>query len=167
MHEKQMLGFLSLRYESLMCNCVQLFPCAVSNNHSDPTSPVQNLTVTAVTGNTTNVSWVRPEIGTLHGALTHYVVVYNRTILSGETSNFTTNSEQVPAGSDPAQTDFSYQIMGLTAGSRYDISLEPCRMAVCGPAATTSTNTSNAGKSDCVQSALGTIRNIYPIFILA
>ena len=116
----------------------------------------------AVTGNTTNVSWVRPDIGTLHGALTHYVVVYNRTILSGVTSNFTTNSEQVPAGSDPAQTVFSYQILGLTAGSRYEISIEPCRMAVCGPAATTSTNTSNAGTSDCVQSALGTVRNIHP-----
>ena len=149
-----------------MCDCVQLLPCAVSNNHSDPTSPVQNLTVVAVTGNTTNVSWVRPDIGTLHGALTHYVVVYNRTILSGETgpSHFTTNSEQVPAGSDPTQTNFSYQILGLTAGSRYEISIEPCRMAVCGPAATTSTNTSNAGMSDCVQSALGTIRNIHPIF---
>ena len=122
----------------------------------------------AVTGNTTSVSWVRPEIATLHGALTHYMVVYNRTILSGETgpSHFTTNSEQVPAGSDPTQTNFSYQIMGLTAGSRYEISIEPCRMAVCGPAATTSTNTSNAGKSDCVQSALGTIRDIHAVFLL-
>ena len=114
----------------------------------------------AVTHDTATVAWNRPGIATLHGALTHYMVVYNRTILSGETgpSHFTTNSVQVTAG-DPAQTDFSYQITGLTAGSRYAISIKPCRTPVCGPAALTSTNTNNAGKPDCVQSALGTLQH--------
>ena len=108
-----------------------------------PQKPVDNLSITPQS-TALHLQWTRPDLLSLRGALTHYKIVYNRTLLSGVAFNLTTASLTVSVSS-PMNTQFSQVIDGLTAGSRFEVSVEPCRLSICGPAAKRAVNTTEIG----------------------
>ena len=122
-----------------------LFPSA------EPTSPVQNLGVMG-TGQTVRVTWNRPNLETLRGALTHYKIVYNRTKLAGIAHHMISNSVDVNV-TLATKEDYSHDVANLSSGSEYVFSVEPCRrstpssslVVVCGPLDSGTIQTGNKG----------------------
>ena len=111
-----------------------------------PTGMVQNV-ATSSDSNSIRLTWNRPPLATLNGKLSHYNIVYNRTLLSGVAFNLTTATVTTSAGSE-TDTAFSHDITGLSAGSKFVVSVEPCRGSpsasnLCGPASVHTIDTAN------------------------